>query len=266
MLAKLALIASTLLIFFILLFGYSKLAGPINFSINNVTTNKQDFFSVTGEGKVTGKPDLAIVRAGVNSFGSTAKQARDQLNSKMNLVTEAVKKAGVDPKDIQTENYNISPNYDYGTPVPLGATGTGSSMMEQPIENTKQNPKITGYNANSELVIKIRNIDNANAVVDAATDAGANNVGGITFDIADKTKLENDARTLAVKEAKSKAEQATKIAGFSLGKVINYQEDFGGGYPRPYAMAKEDSGEGDTQIEPGQNEINISVTLSYEVK
>ena len=165
----------------------------------------------------------------------------------MNAISAAVKKAGVADKDIQTSNYSINPMYDYGT-------GT---------------PKITGYQASSTLTIKVRTIDNANTVIDAATGAGANQIGGITFDIDDKTKAQNDARKLAVNDAKTKAENAAKMAGFRLGRIINYSEDFGNTI-RPIPMfAKADIAVNSgtpTQIETGSNELTVTVTLSYQIQ
>ncbi len=238
--------ASTLILFFILLFAYTKIAGPLPFSVTSVTTQKTDTFSVTGEGKATAAPDIAVAGVGVQAQGPTVKQAQQELNRAINKVTEAIKKVGVEAKDIQTSAYNLNPTYDY-------REGRG---------------RITGYQASSNLTVKVREIEKANQVIDAATTSGANQVGGVSFDIDDKTKVENEARQKAVIEAKKKAEEAAKIAGFRLGRVINYSENFGSG-PRPIPMlAKTDmvvSG-APTQIEPGTNEITVSVTLSYEIR
>jgi uncharacterized protein YggE len=240
-------IGGAVILFFIALFAYTKLAGPIPFSVNSVMTTKTDTFSVTGTGKVTVLPDVAIVNAGVTAQASSVKAAQDLLNKNINAVSSAVKSAGVDGKDVQTSGYNISPTYDYSA-------------------NTQ---RITGYQAYSNLSIKVRAIENVNAVIDAATAAGANTVGGISFDVDDKTKAENEARQKAVADAKSKAENAARMAGFSLGRIINYSEDFGGA-PRPIPMmAKADSVAGGgvpTEIQTGSNEITVAVTLSYQIQ
>ncbi|MBI5619816.1 SIMPL domain-containing protein [Candidatus Gottesmanbacteria bacterium] len=239
--------AALILLFFLALFAYTKLAGPIPFSVTSVTTQKTDTFSVGGEGKATVVPDIAVVNAGVSTQATTVKAAQDQLNKAINAVSDAVKKLDVDAKDIQTTGYNIYPSYDY----------TGSRQ------------RITGYEASSNLTIKVRDIEKANSVVDAATAAGANQVGGISFDVDDKTKAQNEAREKAVAQAKQKAKDAAKIAGFTLGRIINYSEDFGG-TPRPIPlMAKPEGVEGigiPTQIEPGSSEISVTVTLSFEIR
>jgi hypothetical protein len=240
--------AGAVVLFFILLFAYTKLAGPIPFSLNSVTTTKTDTFSVSGEGKVTMMPDIAVVSAGVTAQGATVTKVQQELNTKINAVTLAIKKLGVDEKDIRTSYYNISPTYDY------------SSSTQ----------RVTGYQADSNLTIKVRKIDMVNAVIDASTAQGANEVGGVRFDVDDKTKAENQAREQAVNDAKSKAQAAAKAAGFKLGRVINYSEGGGAG-PRPmmYDAAKSvpiAGGGAPTQVEPGTSELTVSVTLSYEIQ
>lgn len=239
--------ASTLMLFFILLFAYTKLAGPIPFSLNSVVSTKTDFFTVNGEGKVEVSPDIAVVNVGVTAQGATVKAVQQELNTKINAVTSAIKGLGVDAKDIKNANYNINPSYDY-------QSGT---------------QKITGYQANTNLIVKVRDLDKVNGVIDGATASGANEVGGISFDVDDKSKAENQAREQAVADAKKKAESAAKIAGFTLGRVINYQESFGGGVrPMPMydkAVATMEASGAPTQIEPGSSEVVVQVTLTYQL-
>lgn len=236
-----------ILVFFIALFLYIKLAGPIPFEVNSITTTKSDTFNVSGQGKVTAIPDLAVVNVGVTANGQTVKEAQDKLNSNINQVTDAIKKLGIDAKDIQTSSYNINPV--------RGDFSTGPS-------------KITGYEANTNLSIKVRQIEKANSVIDTATANGANQIGRVQFEISDKSKLENEARERAVAEAKKKAEDAARIAGFRLGKIINYSEDFMGG-PIPMPLRAEiaaDKITPPTQVEPGSSEVVVNVILSFEIR
>ncbi len=239
--------ASLIMLFFLLLFAYTKIGGPIPFSITSVITQKTDTFTVSGEGKVTTKPDIATTTVGVQVQGATVKVVQQELNSKINQVTSGVKKVGVADKDIQTTNYSISPTYDY----------------------RDGNQKITGYSASTQLLIKTRNLEKINDVIDAATATGANQVSGVIFDIDDKTKAQNEAREKAVADAKMKAAAAAKAAGFTLGKIINYSENFGGlDGPRPlYAKAESAAmiDRAPTQVEPGSSEIVVSVSLGFEI-
>lgn len=240
-----AVIITPILVFFLLLFIYTKIVGPIPFSVNSVITSKTDTFNVTGEGTVAVKPDIATLNAGIQAQGSTVKDAQDQINDAINKVAAAVKNLGIEQEDIQTTNYNINPTYDY----------TGGSQ------------RITGYSASTNLSIKVRNIDLVNQVIDRATANGANQIGSISFNVDDKTKVENEARQKAVADAKSKAESAAKIAGFKLGRMVNYSENFAG-EPRPIpmmAVGSAGSPKADTAVEPGSSEVKVVVTLSYEI-
>lgn len=246
MLQRILLIFSTIFIFFAILFAYTKLIGPLPFSVSSVVTNKSDTFNVTGEGKVEVSPDIAVVNAGVTASGASVKIVQEEINSKINKISASIKELGVSESDIKTTNYNIYPNYDY--------------------RETTQ--KITGYNASTNLQIKARNIDRVNEVIDAATTNGANQVSGVTFEVDDKSKALDEARKLAVADARKKAEQAASTAGFSLGRVINYNESTSEFPPiiMPMVAERASTDTTPTKVEPGSNEISITVTLSYEIR
>lgn len=235
-----------ILTFFVLLFAYTKIAGPVPFSVNSIVTTKTDIFNVSGEGTVIVKPDMAMLSAGIQARADTVKAVQDQINATINKVADSIKKLDVDQKDIQTSNYNISPIYDY-------QSGTG---------------RITGYSASSALSIKVRNLDLINQVIDTATANGANQISGVSFSVDDKSKTEDEARQKAVAEVRKKAESAAQIAGFKLGRIVNYSESFGG-EPRPLPYAVGSVAEGaklETAVEPGSSEIKVTVTLSYEIQ
>lgn len=234
--------------FFICLFLYTKIFGPISFSVNSTTTNKTDVFSVSGEGKAVVKPDIANITVGINSDGTTVKQVQNKINSVINDVTNGLKKLGIDDKDIKTTDYSIYPTYDW----------------------TSGKQKITGFNASTNLSVKVRNIEKINEVVDSATTNGANQVSNISFDVDNKTELEETARREAVAEAKKKAEDIAKITGFKLGKIINYSEN-NATLPRAVGyggmnLKTMEASVADTDIQTGSSEIKITVTLSYQIE
>lgn len=233
--------------FFTLLFVYTKVAGPIPFAVNSVTTTKSDTFNVSGEGKVSIAPDIASVNVGVRSQGATVKVAQDQMNISINKVVEAIKALGVDAKDVKTANYNVNPDYDF----------------------TSGTQRIKGYTASTTIVVKVRDTSKVNSVIDTSTANGANEVMGISFEVEDRTKAENEAREKAVEDAKKKAADASRIAGFRLGRMVNYSENFGGINP-PIAFRTMNAAEKldttATSVEPGSSEVIVNVTLSYEIQ
>jgi len=243
---QIASVTVILVLFFVLLFTYVKLAGPIPFSVNSITTTKSTTFDVAGQGKASVKPDSAKVSAGISATGSASLDVKNQINATINKVSAAIKAVGVSPADIQTSNYSINPTYDY----------TGGTQ------------KINGYSANTSLTVTVKDINKVNAVIDAATQAGANNVNNLGFGATDKSSAEMEARKLAVADAKKKAADIANLAGFKLGNLVNYSEGSAGS-PRPIPMmAKAQSADISipTQVEPGSEEVIIDVTLSYEVR
>lgn len=255
------LIALTVVFVLLSLFVYTKLAGPIPFSVNSITTQKSDSFSVTGEGKASIKPDKATLRLGVIADGSTADIAKNKMNEVINQVTAELKSLGIAEKDIKTENLNVYENYD-NRPLPAEKAGTATPAVQDP------NSRAVSYRANTTLVVTVSQIDLANQVIDVGTKNGINQIGGVEFDNADKTKAENEARIKAVANAKAKAETAAQAAGFTLGKIINYQEGMGGGGPVMYGKTMDAAvpAASKTELNPGENEVVINVTLSYEVR
>ncbi|MEK7154734.1 MAG: SIMPL domain-containing protein [Patescibacteria group bacterium] len=227
-------------IWFLLKFGPS-------IPISSVVSQKQDFFTVTGEGKVTVVPDIGEISFGITSTGSSVKSAQTSANSVINTITASIKKLGIADKDIKTYGYSIYPQRNYSADA----------------------NKIIGYEVSVTITVIVRDLNQINSVIDAATAAGVNRVDGLNLTVDDKRlrDLQQNARELAVKDAKTKAENLAKAAGISLGKIVNVQE--GSSY-QPYLKSAlpvaGGGGGGDTQIQPGSTDITTSITLFYETR
>jgi len=233
--------------FFLVASLYSKFGNPLAFSVNSSVTNKSDVFTVTGEGTVSIQPDIAYVNIGINKTATTVKQAQSQANEVMNKVIAGLKTLGIDAKNIQTVSYYINPNYDWSSSI----------------------QKITGYSANTQLKVKITDIDKVNDVIDSATSNGANQVNNVTFDVENREASEETARKQAVDEANHKAKAAAKAAGFNLGKIISYSESSNDNTVSPImykALAVTDQAGGSgTNVQSGSQDIKITVNLSYQI-
>lgn len=218
------------------------------FSVNSIQTTKDTLFTVSGTGEATAVPDTAMVSLGVTKTASTVEEAQNQVNETINTITKDLKQLGIEEKDIKTSNYNVNPNYDY----------------------TSGKNTVTGYTVNANLDVKVKDIEKANKAVDAATKDGANQIGNVQFVLNDEKKkeLENQARKKAIDEAKEKAKSISDAAGIKLGKIINIQES--GENPTIYPMAEaraldmKSAGGEPTQLNPGENKVSITVSLSYE--
>lgn len=240
--------SGSVVVFFILLFVYSKWGPAIPF--NFTSQSKGEPLVVSAEGKVATVPDIAKVSVGITEQGSTLKNVQDSANRKSQSLVSALKSLEVDEKDIKTLSYNVYPQYDY--------------------EGTT---RITGYQVLINYEVTLKDIDKVNDLLSQVTNSGANLVGGVTFAVSEDTKKEklNEAREKASNEAKEKAKGLAKAAGITLGKIINVSESEGFDYPRPMPMIEKatnmDGAEPITaKVSPGETEISITVTLSYEVR
>lgn len=208
--------------------------------------------AVSADAKVSASPDIAMLSFGIQTGRQpSAKVAMDIMKKNMAAVIEAVKKAGVEEKDIATESFWLSPAYDYVT---------GSQVPR-------------GFEASQSLRVKVRDLDKAGDVLSAATAAGANQAGSINFSIDNPDALNAAAREKAIEKAKAKAEVLAKNLGMSLGRMVGFSEG-GYGMPMPMMMGKAnmDMGGGamaetaSVPLPPGEQEVQTSVTLSYELR
>lgn len=242
------------------------------------TTNQVSF---NGEGKVEAKPDVALADFSIVTTGTTSKAAQDANSARSKKVYDFLKKQGVNEKDIKTTYYNITPQYSSGIrPMPLyynGSSGGGVGIETQmapqsypiPVPGGDTN-KITGYQVTQSYQVKIRDLDKASVIVDGLVSAGANQVTNVSFDFENRDKIMNEARAKAIADAKQKADDLRKQIGIRLGKIINYSDN-SMGYPYPYekmyATGMGGGGEPSGPIlPPGQNEITVSVTITYQIK
>jgi uncharacterized protein YggE len=206
-------------------------------------------FSVSGEGKEVVLPNIAEIRIGVISEGQDLRLLQKENSEKMNRIISFLKKKGIDEKNIQTENYLVSPKYDYSKPP----------------------YKIVGYTINQDLRVKVRDLSKIGEILSQAVNYGANNVYGPNFIVDDKEVYLEKAREKAIKNAKEKAEKIAKIAGFRLGKIVSIIESSPYDY-YPF-MLEEKIGKGgeslpavQPQIQPGSQEIKVQVNITYEIR
>lgn len=240
---------AAILFFFLCLFVYTKLAGPIPFLVNSVQTTKTDTFQVSGDGSATGVPNTATVSFGVTKQAATVADAQNQTNTAINSIMDKLKSLGIDTKNIKTTDYNVNPNYNFG-----------------------DSQSISGYTVTQTVEVKVDPLDTVNKTLDIITAAGANIVGKVSFGFDDATQqtLEDEARQDAVKAAKAKADSLAKAAGIHLGNIINVTENQNTPGPIVFnAAAKLGAGAGEnatpTQVTPGENTITTTVTLSYQI-
>jgi hypothetical protein len=215
---------------------------------------------------------------GVTSTATTVSDVTKSSTDKMNAVIDAVKKLGVADKDIQTTNYNLTPvysdNYVVPTPVPMIYSGSsessGSSGSAVSGTIIRTSPTITGYKLEQDVQVKIRDFTKIGDVLSKTTASGANVVGDLQFSIDNPDQFKDQARAAAIAQAKVNAENLAKESGISLGKIINVIE---GGYVPSPVMYSSAMGASNAvaapaapTIQPGQQEIDETINLTYQVR
>ncbi|MEI8229645.1 MAG: SIMPL domain-containing protein [Candidatus Peregrinibacteria bacterium] len=207
--------------------------------------------NVDAEGKVTAVPDIAELQFGVQTARQkSAQAAMTELKTKMNAVVDAVKAQGIEAKDITTQSLSLLPVFDY--------------------TDGKQVPQ--GFEASQSLVVKVRKLDSIGDILNIAVAKGSNQIGSVSFTIDNPTLLRSQARTLAITQAKIKAQALASELGMSLGKIKGFSEGSAGYPPVPMyrnTMMKSDMAGAVAESVPvptGEQEIAVNVTVTYELR
>lgn len=199
----------------------------------------------TGMGTAKAAPDVAYVSLGVVTTGKRAQEASQANAAAADKIVAALKRAGIDEKDIQTSNYSIQPVY----------------------RNNDFSKGIDGYQVSNIVRAAVRKLSSLGNVIDAGLDAGANNVQGVSFGLEERDAAEDQALTSAVKEARRKAEVMAKAAGVRITGVQEISTSFEG---RPVPMMAGFAGEAAmakiaTPISPGELEVSANVTMVFTI-
>jgi uncharacterized protein YggE len=235
--------------------------------------------TVSGVGKVSGKPDVARTTIGVEVRAGTAEEAINQVNARMAQVIAAVKGAGVADADVRTATLSLNFERSYEQPprpveapvaqpsvAPAGAaTGKPKAGVAAPEAAVAPPPKLPQgfYTASNQVEVTIRKLDDAGKVVSAATSAGADQLFGIRFELEDPSKLLVEARKRAVEDARERAERLAKLAGVTLGPAVSISEADGGAGPSPMPMFAAAKMQEAAPIERGEVTVVSTVQIVY---
>lgn len=206
---------------------------------------------VTGTGKVSAMPDLAVLSMGVEAMEPTIAEARTVAAQAMENMIDRLHALGVDDSDIRTSFFNIQPQYQY----------------------FEREQTLTGYRVTNTLTVEVRDLDRVGPVIDGAVEAGRNatRINNVSFTIEDGSALADQARTLAVQDAVSKAGQFAEAADFTLGNVIFITELGGNTFAREEARSADgaissQSALPPTQILAGEMDVTVSVQVVFGIE
>lgn len=202
--------------------------------------------TVTAEGKTTRVPDLATIDAGVVTQGATASAALSDNAARMDRVLSALKAAGVADRDIATSTVRLNPQYQYADNQP---------------------PTITGYQATNTVSVKFHYIKKSGAILDALVKQGANQIDGPNLSLEQPDAALDEARTDAVKRARARAELYARAAGLSVSRILSIDENGENAGnpppPRPVMFARADAAAPKTQIEPGETDVTVTLSVKF---
>ena len=212
-------------------------------------------FQVSAEGSVVTIPDIAQFSFGIITQGGIDLGITQEKNTKeMNAILTFLDNQEIEKKDISTKSYQVNPRYQY-------------------YSCNKENgpcppPEIVGYTIEQTVQIKIRDFSVIGSLLTGVVERGANNISQLSFSVDDATKVQNEARKEAIEKAKTKAKALADAAGFKVGRLLSIQEGFVS-FPRyDDFVTLESAGRGASAptIEPGSQEVNVNITLTYEIR
>lgn len=205
--------------------------------------------TVVGEGQAFGQPDRASVQIGVETFAENVAGATSANESDVQSIMNALQEIGIDEADIQTSNYSVWAEQRYSEEGPQG---------------------ISGYRVNNQVNVTIRDIDQVGAVIAAATEAGANNIHGVSFSVADPAALESEARAAAIDNAREKAASLAELSGVELGNVVSVSEVIGqSGLPmaQGFGGARDEAAQSAAPgISPGELSVGVQVQVTFAIQ
>ena len=204
---------------------------------------------LTATGEVTRVPDVAIISTGVVSRAATASAAIQDSAERTQRVLTALKRAGVADRDIQTGSISLNPEYKYPD---------------------NQSPQLTGYTASNTLTIRFRDIRNSGKILDALVAEGANQINGPNLTIDKPEAALDEARSNAVAIGRARAEAYARSLGLRVVRVVSISEN--GGYavpppaPPPVPMMARAYERDQTKIEPGEQKLQVSLAMTFELQ
>ncbi|BFT94204.1 MAG: SIMPL domain-containing protein [Minisyncoccus archaeiphilus] len=217
-----------------------------------IKPNENNLITVTGTGEIYAVPDIGVVTISVRTEKDTVETVTTENNKKINAIVSFLKGKGIEEKDIKTTNFNINPVYSWN-----------------PDSGERKN---NGYEANQGITVKIREIAKAGEIIAGATENGANDISNLSFIVDDNESVKDQARKVAIDNAKEKAKileeqlgvKMVKIVNFSEGSYIPTQSSYDA-YNAGGSMMKEAARVSAPDIQAGESKIISTVTITYSI-
>lgn len=218
--------------------------------------------SVSGMGEVFAVPDRATFSVTIREEAKEVADAQEAATKKSNDIIAYLKGAGVEEKDIKTISYNVNPKYEY-------SQGVCTQFSCPPSRQT-----LIGFEVYQSLEVKVQDPKKAGDLLSGVGGKGASEVSGLSFTIEDEDALKAEAREMAIKEAREKADELASQLGVNVVRVVGFYEDSGGYYPyygkggvaMDVAMSARAEAAPVPELPTGENKIISNVQITYEIR
>jgi len=201
---------------------------------------------VSAVGESTRVPDVAVISSGVVSRAQTASAALADTSAKMDRVRAALKRAGVADRDIQTSNVSLNPEYRYPD---------------------NQAPQLVGYTATNSVTVRFKDIRASGKILDALVAQGANQINGPNLVVDKPEAALDEARAKAIATGRARAELYARSLGMRIARIVAVS-DTGSNYAPPPmpVMMEARMASAQTKIEPGEQKLQVSVAMTFELQ
>lgn len=217
-------------------------------TVPTVVASDATLLNISAQADAKRVPDVATLSAGVVTQAVDGNTAMRENAVQMDKVMAAIKAAGIAEPDIQTSGINLSPQYRYAD---------------------NEAPRITGYQANNTVSLKVRDITKLGKVLDSLAAQGANQINGPSFEIDQPEPVYDEARLAALKKAQARAETYAKSLGLRVRRIVSISEGNQGGFrPMPMmamAAGRSAKAEMDTAVSPGESSVSVSLDVVFEL-
>ncbi|MFH7018822.1 SIMPL domain-containing protein [Flavobacterium sp. FlaQc-47] len=199
--------------------------------------------NVNGEGKVKVAPDKVLISATVETKGNNAKDVKKQNDEKIDAVLKFIKKMNIATADFKTKQVALNPQYDY-------------------------EKKKTSYNAIQTIEIVLKDLTKYDELMEGLVQQGINRIDKVSFETSKLEQIETEARKLAIKDAKLKAEDYVSVLGQKVGKAYTISDNTQVYRPQPMytamkTMAMDSAGAENETLAAGEIEVIANVSVSF---
>ena len=227
--------------------------------------------SLTADGRSRRVPDLAVFSAGVVTQGTNAAEALAANSRQMERVVDAIKRAGIAERDIQTSSISLQPRYSNPERDAMIRARELREPYVPPVNPSP--PRIIGYEARNSVQVRVRRLGEMGKIIDTLASVGANEINGPSFTLDEQQQALDEARAEAIANGQRRAELYARATGMRVARLLSVTEG-GGYYPVQEIFVTARSGNfggppppppPPAPVSPGELTLGVNVSMQFEL-